>query len=85
MSRTRSSPVPGQHGPVRLRHVDQADIAGAQRQFATPGAEPHLSLQAEGDVIVIEAAAGHMRRRPVIFQRGRQRIDQQGVAGHHRH
>ena len=74
-----------QHRPVGLGHVDQADIAGAQCQLAAPGAEPHLSLQAQGDVIMIEAATGHVRRRPVILQRGRVGIDQQGIAGHHRH
>lgn len=41
-------------------------------------------MQAQGYVIVIEAAAGDVRGGAVVFQCGRGGIDDYGVAGHHR-
>ncbi|MEY9748214.1 hypothetical protein ABIF65_007588 [Bradyrhizobium japonicum] len=74
-----------QHGPVRLRHVDQADGAGPHRHLAPARAEPHLAFDAQGDLKVIHRTAGDVRGRPVVFLVGRAGIDQQRIAGHHRH
>ncbi len=73
-----------QHGAAWLRHVDQEDVAGAHRDLAPSGAEPHFAFTTEGDLIVIEAAAGDMCRGPVIFEVAHARLHQQHIAGHPR-
>lgn len=81
---TGAAATGAQHGPVWLRHVEQADVARSQRRLAPARAEPHFAFDAEGDVIVIEATACDVGGGPVVFQVGGACIDQQRVAGHHR-
>jgi hypothetical protein len=50
----------GKIEPLRLRHVDQNDIAGPQRHFAPAGAEPHLTFDTEADPKMIHRAAGDL-------------------------